>query len=357
MIFNKMTILLLPIFLSAALLIDAVCGDMQALNRLIGHPVQWIGKLAIKLEKIFNHGGNVYRFVIGSFITLLLLLFSVTFAYMLNYLAGKIGGLWAQYAVSLFFLAWLIAARPLHDYVKRVYQHQNDIESARKALSHIVGRKTENLDENNISRAAIETLAENFSDAVIAPLCYFALGSAYGCIWGNGLGLEALFFYKALNTLDSLYGYRDARYLYFGKLAAMLDDIANLLPARMTGLLVLLAGLILLGWRDYKHWLACAIRLYRDIPPLWRYYFKKNSHSPNACWSETAFALILAVELGGRRDYTGGIVQENIIGQGGKQNLQFNDIARALKLYRISLYLLQIMLLIAFLLIFWLSLY
>ena len=351
-----MTILLLPLFLSTALLIDAVLGDMQALNRLIGHPVQWIGKLAIRLEKIFNHGGDMRRFIIGSFITLLLLLFSVAFAYMLGQIADKIGGVWAQYAVSLFFLAWLIAARPLHDYVRRVYQARDDIESARKALSHIVGRKTENLDENNISRASIETLAENFSDAVIAPLCYFALGSVcgYGNGWGNGWGLEALFFYKALNTLDSLYGYRDARYLYFGKLAAMLDDIANLLPARISGLLVLMAGLVLIGW---KRWLICAIRLYRDIPPLWCYYFKPNSHSPNACWSETAFALILAIELGGRRDYAGGIVQENIIGVGGKKNLQFTDIACALRLYRLSLYLLQIMLLIVFLMVVWLYLY
>ncbi len=347
-----MTTLIL-IFLFTSLLIDAVLGDMQILNRLIGHPVQWVGKLAIRLEKTFNHGSDVCRFIIGSVITLLLLLFSVAFAYMLNQIAGKIGGIAAQYAVSLFFLAWLIAARPLHNYVGQVYQARGDMVAARQALSHIVGRKTENLNENNISRASIETLAENFSDAVIAPLLYFALGSFYG----NGWGLEALFFYKALNTLDSLYGYRDVRYLYFGKMAAVLDDIANLLPARMTGLLVLMAGFILLGWRHYRQWLACAFRLYRDIPPLWRYYFKKNSHSPNACWSETAFALILAVELGGRRDYAGGIVQENIIGAGGRKNLQFADISRALRLYRISLYALQIMLLIASLMVSWLYLY
>ncbi len=330
---------LIPIFLCAALLIDAMLGDMQALNRFIGHPVQWVGKLAIRLEKIFNHGSDVYRFISGSLITLLLLFLSVAFAYLLNQIAGNIFGIIAQYALSLFFLAWLISARPLHDYVSNVYQSRDDMQAARQALSHIVGRKTENLDENNISRAAIETLAENFSDAVIAPLCYFALGSFYG------YGLEALFFYKALNTLDSLYGYRDARYLYFGKLAAILDDMANLLPARLTGLLVLMAGFILLGWRK---WRICALRLYRDIPPIWHYYFTPNNHSPNACWSETAFALILNVELGGRRVYEGGIVQENIIGVGGKKNLQFADIARALRLYRISLYGLQTMLLMSF---------
>ena len=345
MIFNKMTTLI-PIFLCAALLIDAMLGDMQALNRLIGHPVQWVGKLAIRLEKIFNHGGDTYRFIIGGIITLLLLLSSVVFAYILNHIAGMFGGMigvmGAQHALSLFFLAWLISARPLHDYVNQVYQSRDNMQATRQALSHIVGRKTENLDENNISRASIETLAENFSDAVIAPLFYFALGSFYG------YGLEALFFYKALNTLDSLYGYRDTRYLYFGKLAAMLDDMANLLPARFSGLLVLIAGFALIGWRHYRQWFACAIRLYRDIPPLSRYYFKPNSHSPNACWSETAFALILDIELGGRRDYEGGIVQENIIGVGGKQNLQFADIARALRLYRISLYGLQFMLLLAF---------
>ncbi len=324
-------ILTISIILLSAIIVDFFVADMKLLSRFTYHPVQWVGYLAIFLEKKLNHGNAITQFLSGSLISLSLLFIVYGFAHFLMQFADESEGAWAGYFLSGFFLSWLIASRSLCDYVYQIVLARDDLPEARKRLSHIVGRKTETLDEDKISRASIETLAENFSDAVVAPLFYFAMFSFIG------LGLEGLFLYKTLNTLDSLYGYRNKRYVYFGKLPAILDDIVNLIPARLTACLIFGAGLFFAP----KHFLSAIYQSFKGIKPIWRYYFLPNNGSPNACWTEWAFATLLNVELGGKREYQGGIIQENTIGLNGKTCLAFDDITRALKLYRYSMLLLS----------------
>ena len=311
-----------------ALLLDWWLGDMRFLHRNLLHPVEWFGRPAIFLEKIFNRGRPIYRFFAGLLVSVVLLHCSVFLARLIKLIWGfgvaKFGlADFYLLPIEIFFLAWMIAGRSLYQHVFAVYQDRDDLTKARRALSHIVGRKTENLEKRAISAAAIETLAENFSDGVIAPLFYYCL-----------FGLEGLFFYKCLNTLDSLYGYRDKHYQYFGKFAARLDDIANLIPARLCCFVVFLSGLFYAPARVFSKsgWYG----LWGKTPFLWHYVTSKNAAemaSPNAIWSEWAFAQILNLKLGGLREYAGGITQKNEVGI-GKDNIQFSDICAALSLYR-----------------------
>ena len=253
-----------------ALLVDALIGWPDALYRRISHPVVWIGRLISALDARWNRGRH--RIARGALAVAVTLGAAVIPALLLTWaLAGLPFG-----PVVLGVLAWpLVATRSLHDHVAAVARPlaAGDVPAARAAVAMIVGRDLDDRPEP-IARAALESLAENASDGVVAPL-----------FWAAVAGLPGIAAYKAINTLDSMIGHRNARHEDFGKVAARLDDLVNLVPARLTALLIaLVSGRPLAALRTA---LAEA----------------RNHRSPNAGWPEAAMAAALAVRLSGPRVY------------------------------------------------------
>lgn len=288
----------------AGLAVEALFGWPDALHRRIGHPVRWFGWLVERVERLGNREAwsRSVRIAMGGIVTLFLVA-----------LAGLLGlaielvmpNGWVGFVLMALLASSLIAARSLHDHVLAVVRGFDSagIEAARHELSRIVGRETAELEEPAIARAAIESMAENTSDGVTAPL-----------FWGALLGLPGLFAYKAVNTLDSMIGHRNARYEAFGKVAAKLDDLANLIPARLTGLLfTLCAG----SGRAMKV-------MFRDAG---------KHRSPNAGWPESAIAGALGIRLSGPRIYGAEMSEEPWLNaQAGDPGVA--DIRRAMALYR-----------------------
>jgi adenosylcobinamide-phosphate synthase len=287
-----------------AMSVDAVLGWPGALFARIGHPVSWLGSLIGALDARWNRVSDTpaTRRMSGVAAALIVIV-----------LASGVGWLvqeampsgWRG-VVLLGVLAWpLVALRSLYDHVAAVRDPlgAGDIDAARKAVSMIVGRDPNQLDEASIARAAIESLAENTSDGVVAPL-----------FWGALFGLPGIIGYKAINTLDSMLGHRSERHEAFGWAAARIDDVANFIPARLTGLLFALAG----PWpRDA---LLC---MARDA---------RHHRSPNAGWPEAAMAGALGVRLCGPRSYHGEVSDEPWL-NGGARDPAPADIARALEVY------------------------
>lgn len=291
----------------AALVIEAAMGWPDWLDRRIGHPVRWFGSLVTKLEGASNRASlsRQLRVILGGVVTVSLVALAAAFAWAIMQIVpqGPLG-----FAVSAVIASTLIATRSLYDHVaavKRAFS-PDDLVPARAALSQIVGRETASLDEAAIARGAIESLAENTSDGVTAPI-----------FWGLILGLPGLFAYKAINTLDSMIGHRSERYEAFGKIAARLDDIANLIPARLTGFLFGLCA-----------WSTQSIRvMFRDA---------KFHRSPNAGWPEGAMAGALDVRLSGPRSYGANMSEEPWL-NGEASDPTMADLGRALSLYRLSI--------------------
>jgi adenosylcobinamide-phosphate synthase len=201
----------------------------------------------------------------------------------------------------------LLAQRSLYDHVARVSHGfaEGGVDGARRAVSMIVGRDPESLDEAGICRAAIESAAENFSDGVVAPVFWFVL-----------FGLPGLVIYKAVNTADSMIGHRSPRHLAFGWASARLDDLLNLAPARLAGLLVALG--------------AIAVRAspMEALAVMWR--DARLHRSPNAGWPEAAMAGALGLALAGPRRYASGVVDDPYLNAEGRQEAKPQDIDRAL---------------------------
>lgn len=287
-----------PAAMALALAIDAGLGWPDALFHHIGHPVTWCGALISALETRWNQGSSTRRRLAGLATALLVILLSIALAALLQRLAG----LWLTA-----ILAWpLIAARSLHQHVAAVARPlgAGDIPAARRAVAMIVGRDPETLDASGIARAALESLGENASDGIIAPL-----------FWGAIFGLPGIAAYKAINTLDSMIGHRTPRYLAFGWAAARIDDIANLIPARLTALLFALAAretrlALRTAWRDARH-----------------------HRSPNGGWPEAAMAGALGLRLSGPRIYGNQTAHEPWINAGGRDP-GARDIIAGLALYR-----------------------
>ena len=258
-----------------ALLVEAAISWPDALYDRIGHPVTWLGSLIETCDQRFNRQGDTatIRRLDGIAVALGIILAVWLAAMLVVWLlpAGWIG------AVLTGLLAWpLVAARSLYDHVKAVALPlaRGDLDSAREAVALIVGRDPARLNAAGVGRAALESLAESASDGVVAPL-----------FWGVIFGLPGIAAYKAINTMDSMIGHLSPRHEAFGWAAARIDDLANLIPARMTGLLFAAVS---------GHWQASWYCLWRDAG---------KHRSPNAGWPEAALAGALGIRLSGPRVY------------------------------------------------------
>lgn len=295
----------------AAMAADALLGWPSWLFARIGHPVTWLGRLIGAVDRGWNRASNppALRRAAGIAGALLVIGFSVVIGWLLQSLLppGSIQ------IVLVGVLAWpLVALRSLHDHVAAVARPllAGDIAAAREAVSRIVGRDPSALDEAGIARAAIESLAENASDGIVAPV-----------FWGALFGLPGILGYKAINTLDSMIGHRNERHEAFGWAAARIDDVANFIPARLTGFLfVLLAP-------HRSEALAC---MTRDA---------RRHRSPNAGWPEAAMAGGLGVRLSGPRIYHGSITNEPWLNEGARDP-RAADIDEGLTVYRRAMLLL-----------------
>lgn len=264
----------------AGLALDVLIGWPDRLYRRIGHPVTWLGRLVAACESRLNHGGPARRLAAGALTTALCAGLAVAAGLAAHLALRPLPHGWLAEAL----LCWpLLAARALWAHVAAVARPlaRADLPAARQAVAMIVGRDVSRADAPAIARAATESLAENASDGIIAPL-----------FWAAIAGLPGLAGYKAVNTLDSMIGHRNARYLHFGRVAARLDDVANLIPARLTALLFALAS------RRPRAALQGARR-------------EAGRHrSPNAGWPEAAMAHALGVRLSGPRVYGDRVADE-----------------------------------------------
>ncbi len=293
----------------AALAFDALIGDPDWLWRRLPHPVVLIGSFIGFLERTLNRESwsPSQRKAVGVGTVVLLVAasgligFSVEAA-LPQTLSGKI-------ALGL-IASVLIAQRSLYQHVAEVRSAfaEGGLAEARAAVSMIVGRDPEQLDEAGVSRAAIESCAENFSDGVVAPVFWLAL-----------LGLPGLIAYKAINTADSMIGHRTARHECFGWAAARLDDLVNLIPARLSGLLLAVVAPIANGA------VGTALNVMRRDAPKHR--------SPNAGWPESATAGALGLALAGPRRYGEHIVDDPFLNPDARKEATPGDIGRALDLY------------------------
>jgi adenosylcobinamide-phosphate synthase len=299
-----------PLSLLVALGIDAWTGDPVALYRKVPHPVVVVGKVIAWADRRFNRESDAPRRRRTSGIMLIVTL--VAAALLVGWLIQALllslpfGWLWLAAAMSAF-----IAQRSLYGHVADVAQaiELSGLEGGRLAVSKIVGRDPHRLDRAGVCRAAIESLAENFSDAVVAPV-----------FWASLLGLPGLIAYKAINTADSMIGHRSARHRDFGWAAARLDDWVNWPAARLSALLIALGALLLPG-ADTPQAFAIATRDAR------------RHRSPNAGWPEAALAGALGFALNGPRAYHGMPAEEPWTNEAGRKSLDASDIWQALQLY------------------------
>jgi adenosylcobinamide-phosphate synthase len=292
-----------------AMLIELGIGYPEWLTRAIGHPVTWIGALIARCDRLLNREtAPKLRRILGALTLVAVLGIVGTIAALVQsrLLALPFG------VVALAVLtSTMLAQRSLHRHVGNVASalDKNGLEAARQAVSHIVGRDTATLDGAGVARAAIESLAENFSDAIVAPVFWLALA-----------GFPGIALYKAINTADSMIGHRTPRYADFGWAAARLDDLANLPASRLAALLLVAAAALR---SDASA--ACAWRaLRRDAA---------RHRSPNAGHPEAAIAGALDLSLGGPRVYGGIRVEDALMGD-GRRDATVKDIQRALTLYR-----------------------
>lgn len=286
--------------------IDLVVGDPHS----IPHPVVFIGKLIAALEKLVRkifpktvRGENIA----GGVLWLLVVTISTAVPALLLWLCDRVSP-WLALAVESIMCWQILATKSLKDESMKVYQtlETGDLVKSRYAVSMIVGRDTAKLDDAAITRAAVETVAENTSDGIVAPMLFLAIG-------GAPLG----FFYKAVNTMDSMLGYVEPPYKNIGLIPAKMDDVMNYLPARLSALLMLCAGWILKldvknGWKIFR----------RD-----RY----NHASPNSAQTESVCAGLLGLRLAGDAWYHGVLHKKKYIGDGLRE-IEHADIRRACKL-------------------------
>ncbi len=300
------------LLLLAAIAIDAMFGDMPAIYARIPHPIVLAGRAITFFDRKLNRPSRSEpsRRERGIVTVIVLVAAAAAVGYALDWLCrGSLVGA----AVEALAIGILLAGRSLYEHVAAVTGalESGGLPAGRDAVRHIVGRDPASLDAHGVARAAIESLAENFSDGVVAPVFWYLL-----------LGLPGLFAYKMANTLDSMIGHQTLHYRAFGWAAARFDDLLNLVPARLSGLL-LVAASVFTGE-------AAAGRAFRAM-----LRDAKKHHSPNAGWPEAAMAGALGLALAGPRRYAEGRVDDPWIG-GGTARARPADIARALRLYALG---------------------
>lgn len=296
-----------------SLLIERLVGYPDWLFKRIGHPVTWIGSLIALLDRKWNRQDDTFsrRKVMGVAALAIFLGATALIAFSLQSVLLSI-------PFGLLLVAMLGASLPaqksLEDHVAAVATalERDGLEGGRKAVSMIVGRDPERLDEAAVCRAAIESLAENFSDGIVAPSLWLGLAGLPG-----GAG------YKAINTADSMIGHRSVRHEAFGWASARLDDLVNLPASRLTGLLFVLAACLVKGASPRNAVSSIA----RDA---------HHHRSPNAGWPEAAMAGALGFALAGPRSYGGQMIEARFMGEGGRRDLDAADIRRALRLARVA---------------------
>ena len=299
---NKLT---LVIKIWIAYVLDLIFGDPQN----IIHPVQVIGKMISSGEK-FLLGENSslsrkYKFFAGMILNITV----ISLTYGITYLIRRISENSIIFTVAEIYLMYTIfSINSLAREGNRVYNilKEGNIERARKDLSYLVSRDTGTMDEKMIIRSTMETISENTVDGIVAPMLYMFLG-----------GLPLSMTYKAIYTFDSMVGYKNEKYMDFGKFSAKLDDVANFIPARITGILIVIASMIL-GY-DYKNSLKIFIR------------DRKNHSSPNSGHAEAGVAGALGVQFGGRVSYFGKEVDKPVIGDKIK-DFELEDIKKNIKI-------------------------
>jgi len=292
-----------PALILFAWAVEAACGWPRWLHARIAHPVVWLGALIDALDRTLNRAAwpHALRYAAGAAATALTTAIAAGSALAIVRILPNT--LWGH-AGEVLAASSLIASRSLYDHAAAVAAPlmRGDLARARAAASMIVGRDTHALDEGGIARASLESLSENASDGVVAPV-----------FWGALFGLPGVAAYKAVNTLDSMIGHRNDAYAAFGGVAARADDIANLIPARLTGVFIAAAS----GRAD-----AFAVML-RDAGA---------SRSPNAGWPEAAMAGALGVRLSGPRAYGATLSDEPWINAGARDP-DADDVRRGLGLY------------------------
>ena len=273
----------------AGFILDLIFGDPHWLP----HPICLIGNLIGFIERNLrprlepNKGALLLG---GALMVIIVLVISFVVPMAILLAAGMVSP-WLAFALETLMCYQIFATKCLRDESMKVYTalHNNDLADARVKLSWIVGRDTQNLDEEEITKGAVETVAENTADGIIAPMFYMFLG-----------GVPLAFLYKGINTMDSMVGYKNDKFLYFGRCAAKLDDLANLLPARITGLVMIGAALVL-GLDGKNAWKI-----------FWRDRY--NHLSPNSAMTESVTAGALNIQLGGDHFYFGKLVHKDTIG-------------------------------------------
>ncbi|HLA01236.1 MAG TPA: adenosylcobinamide-phosphate synthase CbiB [Aestuariivirga sp.] len=291
-----------------ALLAERIFGYPKPLYRQIGHPIEWIGYLLSKLEIALydlNAESNQARLRGVAALTLLLATVAVPAIIVAAFLSTFRFG----WIIEALLATSLIAQHSLREHVSATGKGLDiSVAEGRKAVSMIVGRDPAQLDESGVTKAALESLAENTSDGIVAPVLWYAL-----------LGLPGIVVYKAINTADSMIGHKSERYIDFGWAAARLDDLVNLPASRLTGLLFVSAA----AWTEREQGKIALQAMWRDAP---------KHNSPNAGWPEAALAASLGVKFGGPRSYEGSLVNLPWMGE-GRETLNRDDIRKGLRLY------------------------
>ena len=273
----------------AGFILDLLFGDPHWLP----HPICLIGNLIGFLERKLRKllaPGKTALLLGGALMVVIVLVLAFAVPYAILTAAAQISP-WLRFALETIMCYQIFATKCLRDESMKVYTalHNHDLADARVKLSWIVGRDTQNLDAEEVTKGAVETVAENTADGIIAPMFYMFLG-----------GAPLAFLYKGINTMDSMVGYKNDKFLYFGRCAAKLDDLANLIPARITGLVMILASYFLnLNYRG-----------------AWKIFWRDryNHLSPNSAMTESVTAGALDIQLGGDHFYFGKLVHKDTIG-------------------------------------------
>ncbi len=307
----KEEVLIFDIPLVGGYLLDLLLGD----PRWLPHPIRLFGNVIYKSENLLNKGK--LKFWKGLFLTVILCLIVFSFFFLAQSFLLKFNKI-SYYIFSIIFVFYGLANKSLLQEGKAVFDElkNNGLEAGRKRLSWIVGRDTSSLSENQIRIAVFETLSENLSDGVIAPLFYYAIG-----------GVPAMMTYKMINTLDSMIGYKNDKYFYFGKFAAKLDDVVNFIPARITAFLMVLLTFSKKGF-------------------IFILKYGRKHASPNSGYPESALAGILNCRFGGPNYYHGKIVNKPFIGE-NQRTIHHSEYEKVYKInHLVTLFFLLIVILI-----------